>query len=268
MSIVPPCFRSDSDPAYLQEGASVPISSGQKIVLETDGVASGAIQINKDVDGLLFATIDKQDLTVEGNPATNIISITNDLEGFEPIAVQKVILCGSATVGTENGVVISGDATSGVTIDNALTVNTLNGVAPGSIARVFWTGTLSVPNGATPTTAISFTNQSFDFLNVWEVDQPTKFTIPQNGYYRMFGSAVFAANGTGVRSIFFRNLTAGTSLDTVYSAPTSTNSASVDIEGTYLFSAGTELELWLGQSSGSPLNATAARWEIQLVRAA
>jgi len=269
MSIVPPCYRDENVPEYTRSGASVPIDAGNKITLSTDGAgANGSVQFNKDVDGLLFASLGKQDIVVETNPAANTVSLTNDILGFDPLAVEKLYIMGTKDVATADGVAITGDYANGITIDNALTVNSLNGIPPGSIGRVSFSGTLSVPNGITPATAVSFGSQSFDFLDMWQVDTPTTFTIPLRGYYRLFASALFATSGTGARSITFRNTTSSTSLDVSYYPASSTNSTSVDIEGTYLFNAGTTLELWVGQSSGGALNCTQARWEYQFVRSA
>ena len=274
MAAIPPNYISRGQPAFdvIADGVQVP--AGQKVVLQVDADGNaGAVQFNKDVDGLLFATMDKQDLTVEGNPQANVVSLTNDLTGFEPLAVSKVLLCGNATVGTENAASIGGDAT-GVNISADLTVanitinGTANGVPPGSIFRATFTGSQSVPNGAFSTgTFVQWDTVVFDFVG--NTTAPFEdFTVPITGYYRLYASANFASNGTGSRSVGFRNTTTSTTLDSLPSPGSAGATTATACEGTYLLQENDSIQVWVAQNSGGALNMTSARFEIQMLRAA
>lgn len=274
MSIVPPCYRDENVPEYTRSGASVPVAAGNKVILSTDGVSNGSIQFNKDVDGLLFASLGKQDITADSNPTANVVSLTNDLTGFEPLCVSKLFLAGNATVGTEDAAIIAGDQTNGIALSAdisvpSMTVNgTFNGVPPGSCFRATFTGTQSVPNGTFSTgTYITWDTVDFDFVGTTTAPFED-FVIPLNGYYRLYASASYAANGTGVRSVGFRNTTTNTTLDLLSVGGNAVNSVGVSCEGTYLFNANDTVQVWIAQTSGGALNMTSARFEIQMVRAA
>ena len=273
MAAIPPNWVNADTPFFDTIGDGLTVPAGQKVVLQTDGAsANGAIQFNKDVDGLLFANMGKQDLTVVGNPTANIISLTNDLTGFEPMAVSKVLLCGSATVGTENAASIGGDQTTGIAVSADMSVpsllvnGTLNGIPPGAIFRATFTGSQSVPNGAFSTgTFVQWDTVVFDFVGTTTAPFED-FVVPQSGYYRLYASANYAANATGVRQVGFRNTTTNTTLDSLASPPSGTSTAGVACEGTFLLQENDSIQVWVAQNSGGALNMTSARWEIQLVR--
>jgi hypothetical protein len=276
MSILPTGFHAPNAPNFYLADETIPIPAGKKITLGTDGLGNdGTIQFNKDVDGLLFATLGKQDITANGNLQGEVISLTNDLTNFEGFCVARLFVAGGQTLGQEDAAIIEGDQTNGITCSAALTVPTLtvngllNGVPPGSVARATFTGALSVPSAAIGTgTYVIWDTVDFDFVGTTTAPFED-FVIPSNGYYRLYASAQFAANTTGVRQVAFRNTTTNTTLDLFQGAPPGGgSSASVGLEGTYLFQENDTVQIWVGQNSGSPLNCTAARFEIQFVRAA
>jgi hypothetical protein len=269
MSILPTGFHAPDAPNFYLADETIPIPAGKKITLGTDGAGTdGTIQFNKDVDGLLFTTLGKQDISVVGAPTANIISLTNDLENWEPLAVERILFCGNTSVALTDAAEITGNQTTGLTSSAPLTVPQLNGVAPGSIFRATFTGALSVPSAAISTgTYVIWDTVDFDFVG--SATAPFEdYVIPKTGYYRLYASAQYAANTTGVRQVAFRNTATNTTLDLFQGAPPGGgSSASVGLEGTYLFQENDSVQIWVGQNSGSPLNCTAARFEIQFVRA-
>jgi hypothetical protein len=268
MSILPTGFHAPDAPNFYLADETIPIPAGKKITLGTDGAGTdGTIQFNKDVDGLLFTTLGKQDISVIGAPTANIISLTNDLENWEPLAVERILFCGNTSVALTDAAEITGNQTTGLTSSAPLTVPELNGVEPGSIFRATFTGSQSVPNGAFSTgTYVIWDTVAFDFIGT--ATAPFEdYVIPKTGYYRLYASATFAANATGSRSVGFRNTATNTTLDTLSIAGNSAAGVSPACEGTYLLQENDTVQIWVSQLSGGALNLTAARFEIQLVRA-
>jgi hypothetical protein len=269
MALLPASYINETTAAFLGNDVNIAIRPDDKITLSTDGVsASASIQFNKDVDGLLFTTLGKQDISVVGAPTTNIISLTNDLENWEPLAVERILFCGNTSVALTDAAEITGNQLTGLTSSAPLTVPQLNGVAPGSIFRATFDGALSVPSAAISTgTYVIWDTVDFDFIGT--ATAPFEdYVILKTGYYRLYASAQYAANTTGVRQVAFRNTATNTTLDLFQGAPPGAgSSASVALEGTYLFQENETVQIWVGQNSGSPLNCTAARFEIQFVRA-
>jgi hypothetical protein len=268
MAAIPPNFIARGQPLFDSIGDGLQVPAGQKVVLQVDADGNaGAVQFNKDVDGLLFTTLGKQDISVVGAPTTNIISLTNDLENWEPLAVERILFCGNTSVALTDAAEITGNQLTGLTSSAPLTVPELNGVEPGSIFRATFTGSQSVPNGNFSTgTYVIWDTVDFDFIGT--ATAPFEdYVIPKSGYYRLYASATFAANATGSRSVGFRNTATNTTLDTLSIAGNSAAGVSPACEGTYLLQENDTVQIWVSQLSGGALNLTAARFEIQLVRA-
>lgn len=268
MALCPPGWSNPYEPPYLPEGEDVPVAAGNKVVLQTDETgAGGAIQFNKDVDGLLFASLGKQDITVEGNAAANVVSLTNDLENFDPLAVQAIYFMGNGTLEANNGLAITGDYENGLTCAGNLTVNTLNNVAPGALTSVKQTGATAVSNSGT--TIIPFDAQNFDFPSMWSALTPNILKVPIGyaGFWRLNAQVSFASDASGTRTITFYNTTTSLKLGENTCAG-GEGVVSVACERVVELAEGDEINVRVAQSSPNTLDVSEGVWEAQFLRAA
>lgn len=114
-------------------------------------------------------------------------------------------------------------------------------------AQTFATGTF---------TAITFNTVLQDDGDFYDNGNPTKITIPADGWYHIGGNLSYVANATGVRDLAIR-IDGGSTLAIFnrFAAPTdSGRGAGVSVDCIYYFEEGQYIELMARQYSGGNLN--------------
>jgi len=121
-------------------------------------------------------------------------------------------------------------------------------------ARVYNSGaTISIPNSSL--TAISFNAENFDTDSYHEsVTHPTRLTVPGAGEYLVGGGVLWAANGTGWRSLRVRVNGTTDIVNEGIDSPSGADAIGQPLSTLVSLSAADYLELIAFQTSGGSLN--------------
>lgn len=116
-------------------------------------------------------------------------------------------------------------------------------------------------------TALTWPAPSVDTYTGWAAGTPTRYTPKVSGYYHIVGSASFAVNSTGSRSVSIRKNGVATDINQVTAVPSSAFNQSIQVVSTIFFNGSTDyFEVYVDQGSGGNLNtvvtltSVTARW--------
>lgn len=122
-------------------------------------------------------------------------------------------------------------------------------------ARVYNSANISIPNNAA--TALTFNSERWDTDGIHSTTTNTgRLTCVTAGIYSIFGHIRFAANATGIRSVFIR-LNGTTIIGSQLNHQSSAAIAELSIVTHYVLAVGNYVELMVYQNSGGALSVDA-----------
>ena len=223
---------------------------------------------NTDMD-FVWVTNDVGDITavtagtgISGGGTSGAVTITNSMATEITAKADLIVGTGNATfdnlpVGT-NGQVLTADSTVSPTGLKWATPASGSTFVGCSVYKVTTDQTLSNDTD----TVITFNAEEFD-TNAFHDNSTnnSRITIPagKGGKYLIISTISFAANSTGIRSIYFKlNNTTNIILSTQY-ATTSSSTYRGTASGIYDLTAGDYIECIAAQNSGGNLNVNATQ---------